>query len=82
MGYKSIIEGAPIIIHYLQCLHPLCAATTYGVKVQRQPKLNLHPVSRCLTTKVQDVQVVQVCPSLRLHITYSVRNFLPGGIDG
>lgn len=82
MGYKSIIVGAPIIIHYLQCLHSLCAATTYGVKVQGQPTLNLHHVSPCVTTKMHDVQEVQVCPSLRLHITYSVRIFLPGGMDG
>lgn len=78
MGYKSIIEGAPITIHYLHYLHYLhfyCAAITYRMKVVTQPTLNLHRLSPCVTTKVQVVQVVQVCQSLRSHITDFVRNF-------
>ena len=79
MVCKSTMGSTSIRLHYLHCLHSLCAATTYGVKVVTQPTLNLHPLSPRGTTKMQDVQVVQVCPSLRFQITRLVQIFFPRG---
>jgi hypothetical protein len=62
-------------LHFLHNLHFSCGTIAYGVQILIEPTSNLHPVSHCVTTKVQDVKVVQVCPPLRFHITELVRVF-------
>lgn len=64
-------------LHILHNLHFACAVIDYRMKVETQPTLNLHTLCHCVTTKVQDVQVVQVCLRLRFHITELVLIFIP-----